>query len=223
MKHILWRTLYKLSLLRAHEKYLKTSTTELAGTLNLTQQTVSRHLILLEELGLIDRRVTVKGQKIKISNKGLDELKKVYYSLQSVLEVSRKSVFFEGKLFSGVNEASYYMTLEPYRKQFIDKLGFDPYPGTLNLKLTSPSYIELKKEVTAHRGILIESFSNKNRSYGIAECYQAKINGKVDGAIIIVDRTHYDDSVLEIIAPVYLRGVLNLEDGDLVHVEVEMA
>jgi riboflavin kinase len=222
MKHVLWDTLYQLSLLRAHEKYLKTSTTELAETLNLTQQTVSRHLILLEEFGLIDRRVTVRGQEIKISNRGLDELKKVYYCLQSVLEASSKSVVFEGKLFSGVNEASYYMNLEPYRKQFSEKIGFDPYPGTLNLKLTSPPYIELKREVATYPGVLIESFSNKNRSYGLAKCYQAKINGRVDGAVIIVDRTHYDDSVLEVIAPVYLRGVLNLEDGDLVHIEVKL-
>jgi len=222
MKPILWDTLYKLSLLRAHEKNLKTSTTELADTLHLTQQTVSRHLILLEKLGMIDRLVTVRGEEIKISNKGLDELKKVYYSLQTVLEASEKSVVFEGKLFSGVKEAAYYMTLEPYREQFIEKLGFDPYPGTLNLKLTSQTYIKLKKEVAAYPGTLIESFRNKKRTYGLAKCYQAKINGKIDGAAIIVDRTHYDDSVLEIIAPVYLRGVLNLKDGDLVHVEVKL-
>jgi CTP-dependent riboflavin kinase len=46
------------------------------------------------------------------------------------------------------------------------------------------------------------------------------INNKVKGAIIFAIRTHYDTSVLEIVAPVFLRGNLKLKDGNKVKVEI---
>ncbi len=38
----------------------------------------------------------------------------------------------------------------------------------------------------------------------------------VEGALIVADRSGYDLSVMEVIAPVDLRGRFGLEDGDLV-------
>lgn len=219
MKPSLWNTLYKLSLLLTQEKSLKTSTTRLSDKFGLAQQTVSRHLIILERLGLIERHVTVKGEEIKITTKGLDELRNVYFRLKSIFEGISETFIFEGRLFSGIGEAAYYMSLKTYRDQFIEKLGFDPYPGTLNLKLLSTSDVIAKKELEAHLGIEIESFKDKKRTYGSAKCFKAKINDKIDGAVVIVDRSHYNDSVLEVIAPVYIREKLSLKDGNIVRVE----
>lgn len=219
MKPSLWNTLYKLSLLLTQEKSLKTSTTRLSDKFGLAQQTVSRHLIILERLGLIERHVTVKGEEIKITTKGLDELRNVYFRLKSIFEGVSETFIFEGRLFSGIGEAAYYMSLKTYRDQFIEKLGFDPYPGTLNLKLLSTSDVIAKKELEAHPGIEIESFKDKKRTYGSAKCFKAKINDKIDGAVVIVDRSHYNDSVLEVIAPVYIREKLSLKDGNIVRVE----
>jgi CTP-dependent riboflavin kinase len=39
-------------------------------------------------------------------------------------------------------------------------------------------------------------------------------------AVLVIDRTHYDDSVLEIVSPHFLRGALGLKDGDLLDVNV---
>jgi len=219
MKPSLWSTLYKLSLLLTNKKSLKTSTTRLSDQLGLAQQTVSRHLITLERLGLIARYISSRGEEIKITDKGLDKLREVYFGLKSVFEEIPKTFIFEGQLFSGIGEAAYYMKLKPYRKQFIEKLGFDPYPGTLNLRLLSTSDMTPKKELEAYQGIRIESFKDEKRTYGSAKCFKAKINEKIDGAIVIVDRSHYDPSVLEVIAPVYLRGKLSLQDGNVVRVE----
>jgi transposase len=77
MNPTLWDTLYKLSLLYSRYKGMKTSTTKLAEAIGLSQQTVSRHLIMLEKLGLIERRVTVRGEEIRVNDKGLEELRKV--------------------------------------------------------------------------------------------------------------------------------------------------
>ncbi len=219
MKPSLWNTLNKLALLLTQEKSLKTSTTKLSDKLGLAQQTVSRHLIMLERLGLIERHVTVKGEEIKITNKGLDELRNVYFKLKSIFEGISETFIFEGRLFSGIGEAAYYMSLKTYRNQFIEKLGFDPYPGTLNLKLLSTSDVIAKKELETHSGIEIESFKDKKRTYGSAKCFKAKIDDKIDGAVVIIDRSHYNDSVLEVIAPVYIREKLSLKDGNIVRVE----
>ena len=38
--------------------------------------------------------------------------------------------------------------------------------------------------------------------------------------VLCIERTHYDSSVLEVIAPVKLRDLLGLKDGDSVTVKV---
>jgi CTP-dependent riboflavin kinase len=46
------------------------------------------------------------------------------------------------------------------------------------------------------------------------------IDNKVKGAFVTALRSHYDVSVVEIIAPVCLRKQLNLKDGNKVKVEI---
>jgi riboflavin kinase len=106
-----------------------------------------------------------------------------------------------------------------YRRQFIEKLGFDPFPGTLNIKLSSKADCQTRKELETYPAILIEGFGNEHRSFGPLRCYKAVINGQVQGALMIIQRTHYDSSVVELIAPVKLREELNLKEGDKVVVE----
>ena len=42
------------------------------------------------------------------------------------------------------------------------------------------------------------------------------MNGEIEGALIVAERTGYDLSVVEIIAPMSLREHFRLEDGNLV-------
>jgi riboflavin kinase len=50
--------------------------------------------------------------------------------------------------------------------------------------------------------------------------YPAVINNKVKGAVIYAMRSHYGSSVLEVVAPTFLRRQLNLKDGNKVKVEI---
>jgi riboflavin kinase len=102
----------------------------------------------------------------------------------------------------------------------MEKLGFDPYPGTLNLKLTSEYDVKTRTELESYPAIELQGFDNENRSFGGVKCYPALIHNKIKGAILTAMRTHYDSSVLEIVAPVYVRGNLKLKDGQKVKVEV---
>ncbi len=119
-----------------------------------------------------------------------------------------------------MGEGAYYISQEHYRRQFIEKLGFDPYPGTLNLKMTTEYDIKTSSELEAYPAIEIEGFQDENRTYGSVHCYPSIIENGEKGALISALRSHYDDSVLEVIAPIFLRKRLGLKDGHKVKVEV---
>lgn len=214
-------TLYKLAELGACSRTIKVSTEYLAEKMGASQQTASRHLIELEKKGWIKRSITPEGCLVKISDLGKAELKKIYSNLRLVFEAAYPpSITLEGVLFSGLGEGAYYVTREGYRKQFIEKLGFDPYPGTLNLKLTTEYDMKTRSELETYPAIEIKEFEDESRAFGSVKCYLAIINNKVKGAVVSALRSHYNTSVLEVIAPTFLRGKLKLKDGNKVKVEV---
>jgi riboflavin kinase len=214
-------TLFKLAEMGASRRTVKVSTEYLAERIGLSQQTASRHLIQLEKKGWIRRTITPEGCLIKITESGVGELKKLYSSLQAVFEAAYPlSVTLEGVLFTGIGEGAYYITRDGYRKQFIEKLGFDPYPGTLNLKLTTDYDMKTMTELESYPAVEIEGFKSETRSFGAVKCYPAVINNKIKGTVVSALRSHYNSSVIEIIAPYFLRGKLKLKDGHKVKVEI---
>jgi riboflavin kinase len=217
----LFFTLYKLAELGASSRTVKVSTEYLAEKIGASQQTASRHLITLEKMGWIKRTITPEGCLTKITSQGVSELKKLYTELRLIFESEYPpSITLEGALFSGLGEGAYYITREGYRKQFIEKLGFDPYPGTLNIKLTTEYDIKSMSELESYPAVELEGFKNETRTYGPVKCYPAIINNKVKGAVIFALRSHYDHSVLETISPMFLRSRLKLKDGNKVKVEI---
>jgi riboflavin kinase, archaea type len=213
-------TLVKLAEMGAHRRTSKISTEYLSEKLGTSQQTASRYLIELERLGWINRNISSEGCLIKISESGLKELGKLSTSLRLLLEATvPPSITLEGIIFTGIGEGAYYISKEVYRRQFVEKLGFDPYPGTLNIKLTSDYDISSRKELEAYPAIEVEGFKNSDRTFGVVKCYPVMIENKIKGALILALRSHYDVSVLEIIAPVCLRRHLNLKDGQKLKVE----
>jgi len=213
--------LYKLAEMGASRRTVKVSTEYLAVKMELSQQTASRYLIQLEKKGWIKRTITPEGCLIRITDAGQQELKRLYSNLRLIFEAAYPpSITLEGTLFTGLGEGAYYVSKDGYRKQFIEKLGFDPYPGTLNLKLTTDYDVKTRVELDAYPAIELQGFENESRSFGDVKCYPAIINNKVKGAILTALRTHYDSSVLEIVAPLYLRGNLKVKDGQKVKVEV---
>jgi riboflavin kinase len=212
--------LIELLLLGAKDKPIKISTVEISKRIGKSQQLASKHLLELESEGYVERFKSDRQYSIKLTEKGLDQLMKLYLALKEALEAYPSAIEIEGELFSGIGEGSYYVSLEGYRRQFIDKLGFDPYLGTLNLRLTSQKDRKLRHELEHYPGIKIDSFKDEHRTYGGAKCFMAVVNDQIEGAVGIFERSHYDDSVLEVISPINLREKLGLKDGDKVRVKV---
>jgi riboflavin kinase len=141
----------------------------------------------------------------------------MFLTLKRAFEMKSAETVFEGVLFSGLGEGAYYINQSGYKKQFTAKLGFEPYAGTLNLRVRKEDQEEVRL-LEASPFILIEGFTDGNRSFGPAKCFQGEISDKVEGALIFPVRTHYSGDVVEVISPQYLRKQLHLKDGDSVKV-----
>lgn len=214
-------TLLKLAEMGAHRRTARISTDYLARKLDVSQQTASRYLIELDTKGWIKRNVTAEGCLIRITDSGGKQLQKLYADLRFLMESAYPpSLTLEGAVFTGLGEGAYYIGKEDYRRQFMEKLGFDPYPGTLNLKLTTDYDLKTRNELEGYPAIEIQGFTNEDRTFGPVKCYPVVIEGKVKGALILALRSHYDTTVLEIIAPVVLRRHLGLKDGHKIKIEV---
>jgi len=219
----LWKhqyLLFTLSEMGAYHKTVKISTQYLAERLGSSQQTASRHLIELDKLDWIKRSVSNEGCLIILTDIGKTQLKNLYSRLKMVIETTHPlSITLEGVVFSGFGEGAYYIRQNGYRKQFIEKLGFDPYPGTLNIKLAGNN-IAAGEDLKNYPAVKIEKFEDESRSFGSVRCYPALINNKAKGALIVALRTHYDSSVLEIISPYFLRNKLKIKDGQKIRIEI---
>jgi riboflavin kinase len=130
------------------------------------------------------------------------------------------SVTLEGAVFTGLGEGAYYVSKPDYKKQIVEKIGFEPYPGTLNVRLSKDYDTKTRSELESYPAIEIMGFQGEDRSYGLVRCYPAIIGGKIKGALVTAKRSHYDTSVLELIAPVCIRKQLGLKDGNKVKVEI---
>lgn len=222
MTEQLWFTLLALARLGATSNSVRTSTPRLAELLNVSQQTTSRRLCLLERKGWVRRTLINRGQVIRITPEGLAQLKQVHSILENVI-TKKSSVTIRGRVLTGLGEGAYYMRLEGYRKQFREKLGFDPFPGTLNIQLLTDADIHEFQLLKATIGLEIKGFVSRGRSFGAVACYPVSLNKKQEAAILIIQRTHHHPNVVEIISPVNLRDQLHLIDGDILTVKAQIS
>ncbi|MCU0631981.1 MAG: DUF120 domain-containing protein [Methanolinea sp.] len=197
---------------------VRVSSQSLGATLGTSPQTASRRLQSLERQRLVNRTITPEGQDIVVTPLGEGELRKEYQEYSRIFSDHNKGYVLTGVVVSGIGEGKYYMSLAPYREQFNRYLGFEPYPGTLNIRL-SPSSIPVRKKIEALDWIRVKGFSTDGRTFGDARCIPCRI-GDISCSIVVPGRTHYPEDIIEVIAPIALRRKLGVEDSDTVTVEV---
>ena len=121
----------------------------------------------------------------------------------------------DGIVTSGFGKGAIFLSLDYYKQQIKEKMGFIPYAGTLNVK-TSMSKDSALKLLSPIR---IDSLNKNGKKYGGASCYPAKISD-VSVAVIIPDLTTHEQGIIEIIAPINLKSQLKIKDGDKIKVEL---
>ncbi|MBT4824150.1 CTP-dependent riboflavin kinase [Candidatus Woesearchaeota archaeon] len=196
------------------------STTDIAKDMNFSQQTASRKMQELEELGFIKKQYSPNGLMIGLTDKATEVLKANYSHLKNIFEESKskKPVKIQGAILSGIGEGKFYVQIKNYNEAFTKLLGEKPFPGTLNVIFDKDEFRELilKKEL-----VRIEGFKTKERTFGYINCYKITIqknNKKVLGFITIPERTSHPEHIAEIISPTYLRREFNLKDNDKIEI-----
>ena len=214
--------LSELLLCGAKNNFVELTTNEIAKKIKRSQQLASKELLDLEFSGYIRRNKKSKKYTIKVTEKGYQEVYDLFLFLKTAIESFKHVIDFEGHIITGMGEGAYYMSLDGYKKQFKEKLGYEPYPGTLNIKLNSMLFVEAKKEMLKYPSINIEGFSDQSRTFGWVKCYPASINDSknINSSILILERTHYDDSIIELIAPFSIKEQFSLKNGDYVKLKV---
>jgi len=203
-------TLKAIALLGGVKEYVGLSSRELGRTIGVSQQSASQRILELIREGLVARDLATRRQRIRLTGKGADVLRKEYADYQRIFEV-RETLTISGIVSSGLGEGAFYMRQKGYREQFRKKLWFEPFEGTLNLKIPGADLAKLEVLRQAP-GIEIGGFDAGGRTFGGAKCFLATL-GHVEGAVIIPIRTHHSD-VLEFISKVQVRAALGLQDGD---------
>lgn len=199
------------------EKPIKLSCSALADHLGSSSQTASRRLQRLEEIGLITRETVGDGQWVTITEDGMHTMRDEYETYRQIFE-GAPMVELVGHVTGGMGEGRHYISLDGYMQQFRERLGYEPFPGTLNLELTDHS-VRRRPGLTRATSIRIDGWSDDDRTYGPATCYPAVVEGDrgstvEDAHVIEPERTHHDETNLEVIAPIKLRDTLGLDDGD---------
>jgi riboflavin kinase len=202
---------------------VKVSCAGLAENLDASSQTASRRLQRLEEAGLVEREVVNDGQWVSVTDAGEARLRAEYADYRRLFDESAE-LTLTGSVTGGMGEGRHYISLPGYKRQFKERLGYEPYPGTLNVNLDERS-IRTRGELAAVEAVPIDAWEDEERTYGSASCYVASVEGNgrtFDPVHVIVpDRTHHDEDQIELIAPEMLRDELGLADGDEVTVRVE--
>jgi len=205
--------LKRIALMGGHSgSTIMTSSSQMARYLGISQQTASSLILKLLNDGLITRSFSGRRQVIGLTEKGLRLLQAEYLDYRRIFE-KQGELALEGRVVSGLGEGRYYLSQTEYIVQIEKLLGFRPFPGTLNIRL-SPGSPALPEQ----SGRIINGFESNGRAFGDVIVFPARIKN-TECALIIPRRTHHRDAV-EIIAAENLRNALGLNDGDAVKIKV---
>ncbi len=119
-------------------------------------------------------------------------------------------LFLDGIVFTGRGQGKRFLELPWVKRQIAEKLGFVPYAGTLNIRLT-PESIEKRGILDSAQGLIVEP----QTGYLPGVLFRAAID-RIECAVVIPKVPDYPKDVIEIISPAYLRGQLKIKDGSRV-------
>jgi CTP-dependent riboflavin kinase len=122
-----------------------------------------------------------------------------------------KQRILTGKIVSGVRQGAFFTQLDWFQEQCQEKLGFKPYPGTLNIKISTDKLPEIEV-LENDKGL---EFIPPDATFCSGKAFPVSIAG-VRCAIIMPAaevRVHGKD-IVEVIAPINLKETLGVADGD---------
>jgi riboflavin kinase len=122
-------------------------------------------------------------------------------------------ISLRGVVTSGLGRATQFMGLDWVRTEIGRLAGFDPYPGTLNLRLLEPTSVDAWRRI--RQGPALVLVPPPPAPCG-ARLFRAVVVPDLAAAVIVPDPTSHADDVLEVVAAVHVRRLLGLRDDDAV-------
>ena len=205
------------------DRTLAVTTEELVDRFDAPRRTALRTVRRLGEAGYLAQRDGDGERRLRVTDCGRAALACEYADYCRLFEPTRP-VELTGSVTEGVGEAAGFVSLPGYVERFRERLGYEPFPGTLNVAVDDASEADSYR-LEALDGVRIDGWESDGRTYGGVTCYPARIE-TADGReydpahVLVPDRTRHDATELETLAPDRLRDELELRDGDLVTVHV---
>jgi CTP-dependent riboflavin kinase len=148
----------------------------------------------------------------------------------SALSTQHSALVVEGVLRDGLQVAAQFTALPWVREQFVQKLGLDVWPGTVNLQVEDPAGLaalaRLRRAPDAPGGVASgvpidppPSPGAAAPGYCVGYCFPARISS-VAAAVVVPHVPDYPADKLELVAAVRVRDALGLNPGDRVAVTV---
>ena len=128
-----------------------------------------------------------------------------------------RSEFLTGKIITGLGEAAGFTEIKWAKRAFSELLGCDPFPGTVNVILSSEKDLKTWERLKPLPEKLLRP---PNPDWCNSLCYKAKIAGRITAAIILPEVKDYPVDQLELVASVNVRETLFLKDGDALEIEI---
>ncbi len=203
----------------AKNNFVPVTTASIGREISRSQQAASKHLAELEQTGMIERVRGSRGMAVRITPNGCTQLARISKILQSSMGNAQSCIRLEGALVSGMGEGAYYMSLPEYARQFREKIGYAPFPGTLNIRLDGAEFVESARQLDALDGAKIAGFHDGTRTFGWVKCFPATANG-LSCHLIRLERTHHEPSIIELVSDKNIRTSAGLGDGSKVSVLV---
>lgn len=126
---------------------------------------------------------------------------------------------FAGVVCSGVGEAAGFLAIDWVRQGLQRAFGFEPWSGTLNLRMQGADWQRWRARLFEHPAIVLAPAPG----FCPARCFAVRLADRLDGAIVFPEVPGYPDDKLEIVAPLHLRTALALQDGDRLRVQLKPA
>lgn len=118
-------------------------------------------------------------------------------------------VRIRGRLVRGLGEAPGFTQLPWVVEQCRAQLGFEPYPGTVNLEVL-PEDMDSWQELKAGDGVVLVP---PDPAFCDARCHPVTIQGKLAAATITPHVEGYPADKLELLAPCNVMEALRLSLG----------
>lgn len=116
-----------------------------------------------------------------------------------------------GKIVSGEKKGAFFTQLDWVQNQCQEKLGFKPFPGTLNLEIEAEKIPHIEA-LFKRSGIELVPPDPK---FCVGHVYPVSIMG-VTGALVAPaeDVRVHGKNIIELIAPTCLKDAMDVDDGD---------